>query len=298
MKQVLRRCPLGLGYTGISLVAVLTLLSGIVPQSVLAASETSGGSTAPSKQKFEFAVGGFFPRINSTVSLGPTGGGDGGTIDLEDDLGLNDTSASPWVSFDWHFQPRHNLHVEWFQLNRDGDTTATRTFTIGETEVFAGVSLDSQMDINLGRITYSYSFVQKDKWDLAFNVGAHVVTTKVTATASGLISVDGGPIFDQTNTESTSTLTFPLPHIGGVLEYKFNPKVKGVFQVLLFAIEVGDVRGSLLEVDAQAQYQISKHFGIGGGLKYFKLDVEDSGGQVTDFRFQFLGPAIYGYTSF
>jgi len=154
MKKVTRRCALGLGSTRVLLVAMLTLLSGIVPQTLLAASEKSGTSNPPFEQEFEFAVGGFFPWISSTVSLGPTGGGSGEPIDIEKELDLEDNSASPWVSFDWRFQPRHAVHVEWFQLNRGGSSTANRSFTIGDTTVSAGVSLSSKADINLGRITY------------------------------------------------------------------------------------------------------------------------------------------------
>ncbi len=277
--------------------AILALPMGFAAGT--ADAEKSGAPTSFFDQKFTIALGGFFPRIDSSVSLNPSRGGSGGNISLEDDLGLNSSSASAWVGFSWRFLPRHQIHAEWFQLNRDGSTSANRSFDFGDTTVSPGVSLSSEMDLNLGRVTYGYSIMRREKLDLSFLVGAHIVTAKATVTASGNISVNGSPFFSGSSTESTSAFTFPLPHIGGSISYKFAPKWTAEFATLLFAIDLGDYSGSLVEVDARAAYQLSKHFGIGAGLKYFKLTVQaqkTSGG--AEFDYGFFGPAVFGYASF
>jgi len=278
------------------LFALVALPMGFVAGT--ADAEESGAPTSLYDQKFVVALGGFFPRINSSASLDPSGGGSGSNISLEDDLGLNDTSASVWLGFNWRFLPRHEIHVEWFQLNRDGNATGG-PFQIGDTNVSIGASLSSKMDLNLGRVTYGYSIMRREKLDLSFLVGAHVVTAKATVTASGNISVNGSPVFSGSSTESTSTFTFPLPHIGGSLSYKFSPKWTADFTALFFAIEVGDYSGSLVELDATAAYQLSKHFGLGAGLKYFKLNAQAQktiGG--AEFDYSFFGPTVFGYASF
>jgi hypothetical protein len=70
--------------------------------------------------------------------------------------------------------------------------------------------------------------------------------------------------------------------------------------VLAFALEIDNYGGSLVEVDASAAYQVSEHFGIGGGLKYFnlRLDANSDGGGGASFEYQFFGPAIFGYATF
>jgi hypothetical protein len=47
-------------------------------------------------------------------------------------------------------------------------------------------------------------------------------------------------------------------------------------------------------------YQLSKTFGIGGGIKYFNVNVQAdlSGGGNVEFDYSFFGPAIFGYASF
>ena len=86
----------------------------------------------------------------------------------------------------------------------------------------------------------------------------------------------------------------------GVGAYEFTPKLAGQLTVLVFALDLGDFSGSLFEADAFMAYQLSKHFGIGGGLKYFNLELQAStsrGGSV-EYKFEFFGPAIFGYASF
>ena len=282
-----------------ALAVILVLLSGLTTERVLAGSDESSVASSLFDSKYTLALGGFFPRVNSTFTLnGPRGGGT--EIDLEDDVGLDSGTSSAWISFNWRFKPRHLLQVEWFQLNRKGSQAAGRSFTIDDTTVGVGASLESKFDLNLGRVTYGYSIIRKNNLDLSFLVGAHVATVKGTITAAGNVSVDGIPVVAGSVTESSSTLTFPLPHLGGSLGYEFTPKLAGKLTVLAFALDLGDYSGSLLEVDATMAYQLSKYFGIGGGLKYFNLNLQasQSGGGNAEFDYSFFGPAIFGYASF
>ena len=280
------------------LIATLLLFDGFSGSTARAEENAASGSLFD--KKLFLAVGGFFPMIDSTFSLNPSQGGSGGDISFEDDLGMDNTSASAWVGLNWRFQPRHQLQFEWFQLNRSGDTSASRDLPlIGDTTVSVGAALSSKMDLNLGRITYGYSIVRDKTVDLSILAGVHIATTKVTVTASGAIAVDGVPLFNASSTESSSTLTFPLPHIGGSASWKFAPRWTGDIRLLLFALEIDAYSGHLIEADATVGYQFTKTFGLGTGLKYFNLNLQaqDTRGGA-EFDYQFFGPVIFGYASF
>jgi hypothetical protein len=281
--------------------AVLGLLvSGLATETSLAASDENRADGSLLDSKYTLTFGGFFPRIDSSLDLSSPRGG-GTEISIEDDLGLDDTKATAWVGFSWRFQPRHQLQVEWFELDRDGSATAGRSFEIFDTTIGVGASLGSKVDLNLGRVTYGYSFFRKEKVDLSFLVGAHIATLKATITASGNVSVNGMPIGpDESVTESSSSKTVPLPHIGGSLIYEFTPRWVGRLNVFAFALDIGEYRGSLVEFDAFMAYQLTRHFGIGGGFKYFNLnlDYDQSDGGSVDYEYEFFGPALFGYVSF
>jgi hypothetical protein len=281
------------------LAVVSALTIGLAAEAPLAATEESSSASSLFDSKYTLTLGGFFPRIDTTLTLNSPRGG-GTDISAEDDLGLDDSTPTAWVNFNWRFQPRHQLQIEWFELDRKGSTTAGRSFTIFRTTVGVGASLDSEIDLNLGRLTYGYSIIRNDDLDLSFLAGAHIATVKATITAAGNVSVNGVPLVGGSVTESTSTKTLPLPHIGGALTYEFTPKLAGRLTLLAFALDISEYKGNLIEADALLAYQLTKHFGIGGGFKYFNLYLEydkSDGGNV-QYDYEFFGPAIFGYVSF
>jgi hypothetical protein len=291
----------GLARSPALIVSVPLLLLGLAgaASADTTAEDSALGSLLDSK--FNIAIGGFFPRVDSSFSLNSPDGDSGGDISIEDDLGLDRTTASAWIGFTWRFQPRHQLQAEWFQLNRDGESVAQRSLPpIGDTVIGVGAGLSSKIDLNLGRVTYGYSFYRREKWEAVFLTGLHIATFKATVTAAGNVTVDGVPIVSGSYTESTSTHTIPLPHIGGSLRYKISPRWSANLTLLAFALEIDDYGGSLVEVDATVGCQLSKHFGIGGGLKYFNLNLTANGdrGGGAEFDYAFFGPAIFGYATF
>jgi len=91
-------------------IMALMLFSGFATSTSAAVSEKSATASSLLYSQFALGLGGFFPRI-------------------EDTLGLDRSSSSAWIDFNWRFLPRHQLQVEWFQLDRDGSDTADTQFT-------------------------------------------------------------------------------------------------------------------------------------------------------------------------
>ena len=291
-----------LGNPGVRLGLAVVLVSiAVVPVASAADAETGDEGTPKAlfDSNLHFALGGFFPRVESTLSLDSSSGSAGTEISSEDDLGLDKDTASPWVGFNWRFLPRHQFQGEWFELNRDGTKSASRQLNFGNTTAFTGASLSSKVDLNIGRLTYGYSVLRKEEHDLSILAGAHIATMQATITASGSIAVSGGPAFSGTSTESSSTYTIPLPHVGGSYSYKFAPRWTLDLMLLGFALEFDEYKGYLVQAQGLVSYQLTKHFGLGGGLKYFELNLQADGSRLNaEFDYQFYGPAIYGLVTF
>ena len=237
----------GLSTGGVAI--ILALAAGAPPQYAVAADEGDGPRPALMDREFILAIGGFFPRVQSTVTLtSPRGFGKEFS---GEDVGLDKDLSSAWIHFNWRFKPRHQFQAEWFLLNRDGARTTDRPLEIGDTVIGVGASVESEMRLNVGRLTYGYSFFRDEKLDIAFLVGAHFATAKLTATAAGNVSVNGTPVVGGSRTESSSTKTFPLPHIGGTATYAFTPRFTGELSLLVFALDLGEYSGSLIETDVR-----------------------------------------------
>ena len=279
--------------SGPVLAAILFLSAAMTSESVLAASETESNKSGFLTDEFYIAIGGYFPTVDSDIRLDAPDGSRGTDFDLEDELGLDETTATGFGYFRWRFAPRHRVEMEIFALNRNGSSVATKDFRIGNATGSAGVRFDTTFDITIGRITYGYSIIHDSKQELGILAGLHLADTSASIAMQGDLTI-GGTAFTNIEHKEKGDIVLPLPHIGGYYSYAFTPKLTGSVNVYAFYLDVGDVRGSLVEVDGALHYKLTKHFGIGGGLKYFDLDVVDSTDSFRgEFELRFLGPTLF-----
>ncbi len=64
-------------------------------------------------------------------------------------------------------------------------------------------------------------------------------------------------------------------------------------------MELDDIDGSLVEIDADIAWHPWRNFGFGVGLRYFTLDVESKGSELNGkFDLEYFGPTVYVSASF
>lgn len=239
-------------------------------------------------------LGGFISETNSTVRLGtPAAGVD---INVEDTLGLDSTSSAFRFDAFWRFtqSKRHRVDFSWFGLNRSGSTLLGRDIEINGTTYPAGTNVSSSFDFAIYKGSYSYSFFQDDRIDLAAGIGLYVAPISFDINASGLF----------TGTASQS-VTAPLPVVSLRADFAITPKwfLKTNFDA--FYLEIDDYKGVLTDVRVAVEYNAFKHFGIGLGFDSFSLDVEaqeSTSVPGVDFSgslgFDYAGILLYGKVYF
>ena len=66
-----------------------------------------------------------------------------------------------------------------------------------------------------------------------------------------------------------------------------------------FAVELDNIDGSLIEIDADIGWQPWRHVGFGLGYPYFKGDLESTGSELNgSFEFEYHGPLLYVQATF
>ena len=247
--------------------------------------------------RFKIALGGFFPSVNSSVSVKATDGSGGGAINMEGDLNLADATETFYVLGMWRMWPRHALAFEYFELNRSGFTASvTDPIESGDNTVLAGASVASELDLAIARLTYGYSLIRDERKELGLHAGLHFAELKTAFKLSGNILVNGMPVFQDplTPKDERRSAAFPLPHLGGSFAYAFTPKFSGSVSIFGFALDIGDIDGALLEINGFLRYQIWDNFGVAAGIKFFDVEVTDKkkSDRHTSYSFDFIGPAV------
>jgi hypothetical protein len=258
------------------------------------------------QKTWSFWLGGFFPDVQSEIRFDSNLGSPGDGVDLEDTFGLEDSKTVLWGGARWRFNPRHVVELELYNLDRTGTVAATtEELDIGNSTIQGGARIDSEFRLTVARLTYGYTLFRRPKHDIAVKAGFHLANTKVGIRARGdIVNVDTGqtlcnPSPCQAEVESND-FTIPLPHLGLSYSFGMTPKLALRSQLVFFALEINDIKGVLGELDLDLHYQAWEYVGLGLGLRYFKLDVEDKGNSFLrgKFEFDFWGPVVYIMGSF
>ena len=258
--------------------------------------ETDTPDFSVNRKHVAIYLGGFYPMVNSDIRLdADIFGGIGDTISLEDTLGLEEGQAVMWGGLVWQISRRNLLELEYFQLNRSGSIGAlSEAFQIGNSVAQVGARVDTIMDVDIGRITYGFYFVDKKKLDVAVKGGIHWLELDAGITLSGAVAnVETGKQKQGSVTEGGS-IGAPLPHVGLALNYAITPKLVSRAQALVFGAGIEQYSGVLLDLGFDFVYSPIKHFGFGGGLRYFDLRLKADDGEFSgEFDYGYWGPTLF-----
>jgi len=199
-------------------------------------------------------------RLDSDLGLGTE-------IVLEDDLGLDSSDNVFRIDGYFRFSDRHRLDFSAFDLSRDTVATIDRDITWGEETYAVNTVVETDFDLAIYKGAYTYSIVDYERGYIGASIGLYVADITVSLDEQNVGRFEEGSV------------TAPLPVVGlrGSHEISDRWSVKGSAE--LFALEIDDTDGSLVDALVGIDYAISDNFSIGAGYNYVNIDVdsEDSG---------------------
>jgi hypothetical protein len=274
---------------GLLFLCVSVIAVGVM-QPINAYAEEEGWG--PGQDKWKFELGGYFPSVNTELQI--DGIDPGNDLDLEDKLGFDDSDALWRLDGYWRFFKKHRLGFGYYAFNRDASVTLDEEIEIGD-EVFPiGARVDSELNLGFYSFDYMYSYFQGEKWELSAGLGAYWVDFEFSAAGKLAIGDEETEDFF----ESTD-FNGPLPFLKLGFEYYITPKWLAIIKGGFFALEVGDIDGTLLNLGAKLEYQFTKTFGLGLGYDGFRIDVTaDDGDLKTDIVYRYHGLQAYGVLRF
>lgn len=228
----------------------------------------SGTDKLPWKT-WEFALGGYLTTHDSTLRIDDSLTGTGTEIDLENDLGFDQSIQTVRFDARWRFKPRHRAEFSIYQLDREASKTLERTIEVGDKVFPAGTLVASEVDMTVYKASYSYSVIQNSRFDVGLAAGLHVLDLKESIAAEGA------------GISESSTLLAPLPVLGLHVDWAITPSVFLRSNIDFFAVSVDSTGGRLTDGLIALEYNAFKHFGVGLGYNYVSMLVK---GDKEDFR--------------
>lgn len=274
-------------------VLLFTIATCLLGGAAHADSPSANGSMNDPWEKFSVSLGAFLSDTQSSVRVG---GGLGVDVDVEKALGLESKTAVLRADSLWRFSHnrRHRLDASWFALRRSADRKIGEDFDIKDRNgnivtVQAGSEVKSHFNLDIIETSYSYSFVQDDRVDLAVGGGFYVMPIRFGLDASGV-----------TDTSGSLNFTAPLPVVGLRMDVALNPKWYVRTGSQLFYIQYQGFTGRLTQTRAAIEYLPVKHVGLGIGVDNMRFAFEGTGKDYPNVdlsgnvNFEYTGLQLYG----
>jgi hypothetical protein len=204
----------------------------------------------------------FFWGHDSTFGQFDSGAGLIGTpLSAEQDLGLSNQAYQPRFELMFRLRPRHRLRVNFFDLRRNGSSVPDTTILYGDQAFQAGRPLQSSINWRQMDLTYTYSFLRGDRYELGAGLGAHLLEAEATAQEPGTpLRVD----YNQAGPFATVALdgTYLIAR-----RWSFNARANYMH------LTVHDFSGELEDYHADVQYRWRRSFAVGVAYDYSQAQV-------------------------
>jgi hypothetical protein len=241
--------------------------------------------------RFYITAGGFSQTdLRTTIRLdakSQSGGITVGTIiGLESLFDLDDQVTTGRLDGWYRFGKKHRIDWTYWRTDREGVSTynGEQPIEIGDDHVILpGDSVVTDDKSQLIAASWSYSFLNTKKYELWLGAGLNFQRTDMT------IDVNLGDVTAEFREEAKGTI--PVPTLNFGLRWNFGPRWRMLVMQQLFGLDIGDYSGKLENTRLLAEFDITSHFGIGGGFERFNFEVNAESDE-------FLGELDSSYSAF
>lgn len=273
--------------------AFSTLIAGSMAWGTVLAGPFSGIHPLQS-DRFSVGVGAFFSNADGDLYLDQQNRDDGTDVDLQDDLGMEDSETLPAVAFNWRLSNKSRVQAEYFSFGQSGRRNTSERIEWGDLDFEVGAEVRSDLDLDVVRGFFGYSFIKDERKELGAGLGLHYL--RLDASLAGNATIAGIPVL---NVERGFDDWAILPNIGGFGNYAFSDKWLASGRVDWISADIDSYDGQLWNVEVAVQYQAFEHFGVGLAYRYldFELNANKSNGDWGG-DLEYNGPLLFVTANF
>ncbi|HEY6453087.1 MAG TPA: hypothetical protein VIX87_10860 [Steroidobacteraceae bacterium] len=270
-----------------ALLIVLPLLGVLATANAADAAAPPPSEASPITDHLALSAGFYWGHVNTFGQFNSGAGVPGTTLTAEQDLGLTDQVYQPRIEIMFRLEQRGRLRVNFFDLRRNGETQLDRKIQFGDQVFETGDTVQSSIDWRQMDLTYTYSFLRGDRYELGAGVGAHLLEAQASA------QIPGTP----QRTEYSQAGPFATLALDGTYLIDRHWSVNARAQYL--RVSIGSFTGMLDDYHADLQYRWRRNLAFGVSYDHAQDEVDvrnhDPSGEI---RLTFTGPQLFVRVSY
>src|SRR5688572_28289064 len=130
---------------------------------------------SPITDRFAVRVLYYEPAINNRLRYDSSAGVPGTPIDVEELLGHRDFAYQGTIDMMIRIGERHRINTDFYQLRRTGDVVIDQQVRFGDDVYAGGDRLVSETELRKLGLTYTWSFLRREKLELGVGLGLHLL---------------------------------------------------------------------------------------------------------------------------
>jgi hypothetical protein len=242
---------------------------------------------SPITDHFALRAGFFWGSINTFGRFDSASGVEGTPFTAERDLGLTDQLHTLDVELIFRIEERSRLRVNFLDTRREAEKTINRTIQYGDQTFLVDNPVQSQFNWRQMDITYTYSFLRGERYELGAGVGIHLIE------AEAMAQIPATPQY----ADFSGAGPFATVALDGSWLIARHWSLNARAQYL--RVTIGSVSGMMGQYHADLQYRWRRNlaFGLSYERREAELDVRNAEPSGV-MRLTIDGPELFGRLSF
>jgi hypothetical protein len=244
---------------------------------------------SPITDHFAVRVMYYRPSVSTTARYDNDAGTAGTTFNGEDVLGLQKNRNQGWIDLMFRMTARHRIQAQFYQLKRSGDAVLSQTLDFGN-HTFQPTDgrILSSMELRQLNLTYTYSVLRQERFELGVGLGIH------------LLQLDGTLDAPATFKREHLNAAGPYPALGGDVTWRFTRRFSASAAAHYITFSSGGKSASSLDWNAEVQFRAQRNLAVGLGYAgtSYRVDSSDPKFFLGYVKLHYQGPELFLRASF
>jgi opacity protein-like surface antigen len=244
---------------------------------------------SPTEERLRLSLGVIYTSNQTSLQIDSSGGVAGTPINAENQFGLDKWDFEPKFQAMVRVEERHRLRFDFFEVNRTGSTTITQPIIFRNVVLQPGDPLNSNFSISTLSLTYEYSILHGEKYEVAATLG--VTETDISARAR---------VATQTrHIDQREDQAGPFATAGLDATYVISKRFYLDGRAEYMHISINELSGSLGYGEFDALYRLRPNIAFALGYNYVRAKLEST--QIKQsgyFNLTSKGPELFVRVAF
>ncbi len=219
---------------------------------------------SPTDERVRLSLGVEHLSNTTNMQLDSSAGVPGTPINAESALGLDSSDFEPKFQAMIRVGERHRLRFDYFSLDRTGQTTLTSLIVFKDALLQVGDPVQTTLSLRTLGITYEYSFIHREKFELAATFGINDTDLSARARVAT----------ETRHVNETEDQAGPFPTFGLDSTYVLSKRFYVDARAQYFRMAVDHLTGSVGFYEFAALYRYRPNISLALGYTATRADVE------------------------